>query len=81
MSFGGAAELDFPHFAAAYGDRAVRGHGCMITRLRLDASLFKPAPKLRREQCGRPAQKGRASPKLNVVLKSKKTVWRSEVVS
>lgn len=60
---------------------AVRGHVCMITRLRLDASLFRPAPKRRPGQRGRTPLKGRALPKLNAVLKNKKTVWTSVVVS
>ncbi len=68
-------------FAALDLLAAVRGHVCMITRLRLDANLFKPAPKRRRGQRGRPAQKGCALPKLSAVLKSKTTVWSTEVVS
>lgn len=34
---------------------AVRRHVCLITRLRLDASLFEPAPKHQKGQIGRPA--------------------------
>jgi len=59
----------------------VRDHVCMITRLRLDASLFRPAPKRRRGQRGRTPLKGRPLPKLSAVLKNKKTVWTSVVVS
>jgi hypothetical protein len=43
---------------------AVRRHVCLITRLRLDASLFEPAPKRRKGQMGRPALKGKRRPKL-----------------
>jgi len=68
-------------FAALDLLASVRRHVCVITRLRLDASLFRPAPKRRSGQRGRPALKGRALPKLTAVLKSKKTVWTSEVVS
>ena len=61
---------------------AVRGHVvCMITRLRLDANLFRPAPKRRPGQWGRTPLKGRALPKLSAVLKNKKTIWTSVVVS
>jgi hypothetical protein len=60
---------------------AVRRHVCMVTRLRMDASLFKPAPKRRPGQRGRTPVKGRPVPKLSAVLKSKKTVWTRVVVS
>jgi hypothetical protein len=68
-------------FAALDLLAAVRSHVCMITRLRLDASLFRPAPKRRPGQRGRTPLKGRALPKLSAVLKNKKTVWTSVVVS
>ncbi len=68
-------------FAALDLLASVRRHVCVITRLRLDASLFRPAPKHRSGQRGRPALKGRALPKLTAVLKSQKTVWTSVVVS
>jgi hypothetical protein len=38
---------------------AVRWYVCFFTRLRLDASLFEPAPKRRKGQMGRPALKGK----------------------
>ena len=60
---------------------AVRRHVCVITRLRLDASLLRPPPKRRKGQRGRPPLKGRALPKLSARLTSKKTVWTSVVVS
>jgi DDE superfamily endonuclease len=68
-------------FAALDLLAAVRAHVCMVTRLRLDASLFRPAPKRRPGRRGRPALKGRPLPKLSAVLKNKKTVWESVVVS
>lgn len=68
-------------FAALDLLAAVRGHVCMITRLRLDANLFRPAPKRRAGQRGRTPLKGRALPKLSTVLKNKKTSWTSVVVS
>jgi hypothetical protein len=59
----------------------VRRHVCVISRLRLDANLFRPAPKRPPAQRGRPPLKGRALPKLSAVLNNKKTVWISLVVS
>jgi hypothetical protein len=56
---------------------AVRRHVCLITRLRLDASLFEPAPKRRKGQMGRPALKGKRRPKLSAVLADPRTVWTS----
>ena len=60
---------------------AVRRHVCVITRLRLDAALFRPPPKRRKGQRGRPPLKGRRLPTLSDRLASKKTVWSSVVVS
>jgi hypothetical protein len=68
-------------FAALDLLAAVRRHVCVITRLRLDASLFRPPPKRRKGQRGRPPLKGRALPKLSARLTSKRTVWTSVVVS
>ena len=62
-------------FAALELIAAVRDHVCLITRLRLDASLFEPAPKRRPGQRGRPPLKGKPLPKLDAVLASRKTVW------
>jgi hypothetical protein len=59
----------------------VRCHVCVITRLRLDAALFKPAPRRRKGQRGRPPLKGRRLPTLRAVLASRKTVWTAVVVS
>jgi hypothetical protein len=68
-------------FAALELLAAVGSHVCIITRLRLDANLFRPAPKRRPGQRGRTPLKGRALPKLSAVLKNKKTVWTRVVVS
>jgi hypothetical protein len=68
-------------FAALDLLAAVRGHVCMITRPRLDANLFRPAPKRRPGQRGRPPLKGRAPPKLSAAMKNRRTVWTSAVVS
>jgi len=62
-------------FAALDLIAAVRRHVCLVTRLRLDASLFEPAPKRRAGQNGRPPKKGRRLPKLSMRLEDKKTRW------
>jgi hypothetical protein len=62
-------------FAALELIAAVRDHVCLITRLRLDANLFQPAPERRPGQRGRPPLKGKPSPKLNAVLMDPKTAW------
>jgi len=49
-------------FAALELIAAVRRHVTLITRLRLDASLFEPAPKRRPNQKGRPRLKAKPSP-------------------
>lgn len=66
-------------FAALDLLAAVRHHVCMVTRLRLDANLFRPAPKRRPGQRGRTPLKGPALPKLRAVLTSKRTIWTSVV--
>lgn len=49
---------------------------CMITRLRLDAGLYEPAPQRKPGQMGRPRVKGKRLPTLEKVLKNRKTKWR-----
>ncbi len=68
-------------FAALDLMARIRHRVCLITRLRLDASLFEPAPPRQPSQRGRPPLKGRALPKLSAVLTDPKTVWISVVVS
>ncbi|MEA2731813.1 MAG: hypothetical protein QOF70_6288 [Acetobacteraceae bacterium] len=68
-------------FAALDLLAAVRCHVCVITRLRLDANLFKPARGRKPGQRGRTPLKGRALPKLSVVLNNPKTIWTTLVVS
>jgi len=62
-------------FAALELMAAIRRHACLITRLRLDASLFAPAPPRRPGQRGRPPLTGPRLPKLSAVLADPKTVW------
>ncbi len=53
---------------------------CMITRFRLDANLFKPAPVRKPGQKGRPRKKGDRLPKLAQVLKNQQTHWTRVVI-
>jgi hypothetical protein len=68
-------------FAALDLLAAVRRHVCVITRLRLDANLFAPAPPRKKGQKGRTPLKGKQRPKLSAVLANPKTVWTRVVVS
>ena len=68
-------------FAALELLAAVRHRVCVITRLRPDVALYKPAPPPRKGQRCRTPLKGRRLPTLRSVLASKKTVWKSVVVS
>lgn len=54
-------------FAALELLDAVRQHVTVVTRLRLDAALYEPAPKRVRGQMGRPRKKGRRLPTLEQV--------------
>jgi hypothetical protein len=47
-----------------------------VTRLRLDAALYEPAPPRRPGQIGRPRLKGERLPNLSVVAEDPKTVWK-----
>jgi hypothetical protein len=55
---------------------AVRQHVCLVTRLRLDASLFAPAPVRRPGQLAGHVLKARL-PKLGTVLADPRAVWSS----
>jgi hypothetical protein len=48
----------------------------MVTRLRLDAALYEPAPPRKPNQVGRPRLKGARLPKLKQVLQDAATVWK-----
>ncbi len=68
-------------FAALELIAAVRRQVCLITRLRLDASLFEPARERRPGQIGQPPLKGKRRPKLSAVLADPKTVWTSVMLT
>jgi hypothetical protein len=52
-----------------------------ITRLRLDAALYEPAPPRKPHQMGRSRLKGERLPNLSVVAEDPKTVWMPITVS
>jgi len=68
-------------FAALEFLAAVRRHVTLITRLRLDANLFAPAPPRRKGQNGRPRRKGERLPKLDERLRRSDTPWRRVTVA
>ncbi len=51
-----------------------------ITRLRLDAALYEPAPPREPKQNGRPRLKGRRLPNLSAVLDDPRTEWTTAAV-
>ena len=55
---------------------AARRHGCMVTRLRLDARLFDPAPARQPGTMGRPRVVGRRQPNLAARLDDPAAGWR-----
>jgi hypothetical protein len=52
----------------------------MLTRLRLDAALYTPAPPRKPHQNGRPRLKGVRLPTLEQLLTRRGTAWRSVVI-
>lgn len=60
---------------------AITRHATLISRLRLDASLFAPPAKRTSRTVGRPAQKGPALPKLKTLLANPATTWTRITVS
>ena len=53
---------------------------CMVTRLRLDAALYEPAPPRKPGKRGRPRLKGKRLPKLAKVLHDPKTEWTQATI-
>ena len=49
---------------------------CMITRFRLDAGLYEPAPARKPHQQGRPRVKGQRLPTLDVIACERTTRWK-----
>ena len=67
-------------FAAIEFLGAVRNYVSVVTRLRLDANLYAPAPP-RRPGRGRPAVNGKRLPTLTQVLHDASTVWQRHTVT
>jgi DDE superfamily endonuclease len=67
-------------FAAIEFLGAVRNYVSVVTRLRLDANLYAPAPP-RRPGRGRPPIKGKRLPTLTQVLHDAGTVWQRHTVT
>ncbi len=68
-------------FAALNFLGAVRRDATVITRLRLDAALYAPAPARRPGQRGRTRKKGKRLPALNVALTDPSTQWTTLTIS
>ena len=60
---------------------AARCHATVITRLRLDAALYAPAPVRRCQQRGRARKKGERLPALSKILADPHTRWKTLPVS
>jgi hypothetical protein len=52
-----------------------------VTRLRLDAALYEPAPPRRPHQIGRPRLKGERLPNLSAVAENPGTIWESATIA
>ena len=60
---------------------AASAHAVIVTRLRLDAALYEPAPARKPGQLGAPRKKGERLPTLERVLHDSKSRWQAVVVS
>ena len=58
---------------------ALKGRVSFITRLRLDAALYEPAPAQKKGQKGRPAKKGNRLPTLEQLAQLPHTEWQEVV--
>ncbi len=56
-------------------------HVTLVTRMRLDAALYEPAPQRRVGKRGRPATKGKRQPTLAKRLTDPTTIWQACTVS
>lgn len=62
-------------------DRCRQLRVAMVTRLRLDAALYEPAPEREAGTIGRPRKKGKRLPTLKERLADPQTVWERATVS
>ncbi len=60
---------------------AVRATICVITRLRLDAALYAPAPPRQPKQNGRPRKKGTRLPTLAQLLNGPAVHWKTATIA
>ncbi len=67
-------------FAALEWLDACRPHASVVTRLRLDAALYDPAPPRDPHTKGRPRVKGQRLPALAKIAADPQMVWTSLVV-
>ena len=67
-------------FAAIRLLAAMREHATVVTRLRLDAALYDPAPPRRSGTLGRPRKKGARQPTLAARLSDPATRWQRLVI-
>ncbi len=72
----GYSALDFLH-----GCQHISEPVTVVTRLRLDAALYTPAPFRRSGQTGRPRLKGARLPTLAKLLNSSETTWQRCIVT
>lgn len=68
-------------FAALELLDAVRQQVTMITRLRMDAALYTPAPARKARQMGRPRKKGARLPTIKEVLDDPTTQWQALTIN
>jgi len=67
-------------FAALELLEAVRAPVAVVTRLRLDAALYEPAPARKAQQTGRPRKNGRRLPTLPQVATATAMLWQRVTV-
>jgi len=77
----GQSVVAYSSFAAIELLDAVREAVTFVTRLRLDAALYKPAPDRQPGLRGRPRKKGARLPTLKAVLASAQSVWQSVTIA
>jgi hypothetical protein len=70
------ADSSFAVIALLERMRRLKNPICMVTRFRLDAALYEPAPERKPGQKGRPRKKGARLPKLEQRLQDEKTAWQ-----
>jgi hypothetical protein len=75
------ADSTYASLKLLYRCRSLSRPVTFITRLRLDAALYEPAPPRRPGQIGRPRLKGERLPNLSVVAEDPATVWKPTTIA